>query len=37
MGYHWVDLYVGTHVTKGDLDLRDLHGRVLSYFEAWLK
>jgi hypothetical protein len=35
--YHWADLYVGTHVTKGDVDLADLHLRVLSCFDAWLK
>ena len=35
--YHWVDLYVGTHVPTGDVDLPDFHGRVTSYFDAWLK
>lgn len=35
--YHWVDLYVGTHVPRGDVDLIDLHTRVLSCFDAWLK
>ena len=35
--YHWVDLYVGTHVPKGDVDLAELHSRVVSCFDAWLK
>jgi hypothetical protein len=35
--YHWVDLYVGTHVPKGDVDLLALHNKVLSYFDAWLR
>ncbi len=35
--YHWFDLYVGTHVPRGDIDLSDLHAKLLSYFEAWLR
>jgi hypothetical protein len=35
--YHWVDMYVGTHIPKGDADLLDRHTRVLSYFDAWLR
>ena len=35
--YHWVDVYAGTHVRKGEVDLVDLHARVLSYFDDWLK
>ena len=35
--YHWVDVYVGTHVPKGDVDMADLHKRVLSYFDGWLR
>jgi hypothetical protein len=35
--YHWVDMYAGTHVPKGDVNLMDLHDRVLSYFDAWLR
>jgi hypothetical protein len=35
--YHWVDMYVGTHVSKGDVDLADLQAHVLSHFDAWLK
>jgi hypothetical protein len=34
--YHWVDMYVGTHVRKGDLDLDDLHARFLSHFQPWV-
>jgi hypothetical protein len=35
--YHWVDLYVGTHVPVGDVDMSDLHGRVTSCFDVWLR
>lgn len=35
--YHWVDMYAGTHVPKGEVDVTDLHRRVLSYFDAWLR
>jgi hypothetical protein len=35
--YHWVDMYVGTHVLRGDVDLSALYSRVLSYFDAWLR
>jgi hypothetical protein len=35
--FHWVDLYVGTHVQTGEVDLYDLHNRVTSYFEPWLR
>jgi len=35
--YHWVDVYVGTHVPKGNIDLADLNARVLSHFDTWLK
>jgi hypothetical protein len=36
-GFHWVDVYVGTHVAKGDIDLQSLHKHTLSYFDAWLR
>jgi len=36
-GYHWADVYVGTHVPMGDIDVLDLHDRVTSCFEPWLK
>jgi hypothetical protein len=35
--FHWVDVYVGTHVPKGDVDLARLFGDVLSSFEHWLR
>jgi hypothetical protein len=35
--YHWVDMYAGAHVPRGDVDVVDLHTRVLSYFDLWLK
>jgi hypothetical protein len=35
--FHWVDLYIGTHVPKGDVDLAELHSRVMSCFDAWLR
>jgi hypothetical protein len=36
-GYHWVDLYVGTHVTKGEVKLHQFHLDVVSPFGHWLK
>lgn len=36
-GYHWVDLFVGTHVAKGEVKLHQLHLDVLSPFAPWLK
>jgi hypothetical protein len=35
--YYWVDLYVGTHVPKGEVDLSGLYTNVLSCFNPWLK
>jgi hypothetical protein len=35
-GYHWVDLYVGTHVSRGDVDVKKLHQDTLSYFDHWV-
>lgn len=35
--FHWVDVYIGTHVPKGDVDLGRLFGDALSPFEHWLK
>lgn len=35
-GYHWVDLYVGKHVAKGDVDVDGLYQNVLSYFDHWV-
>lgn len=34
-GYHWLDVYVGTHVPKGDHDLDKLYKDTLSYFDHW--
>lgn len=34
--YHWVDIYVGTYVAKGDVDIKDLYKRVLSHFNDWV-
>jgi hypothetical protein len=34
--YHWVDIYVGTYVAKGDVDIKDLYKRVLSHFDEWV-
>jgi hypothetical protein len=36
-GYHWVDVYVGAHIAKGDVDLQGLNRQVLSQFRAWLR
>jgi hypothetical protein len=36
-GYHWVDIYVGTHVPKGEIDLLAFHSKTLSHFDAWLR
>jgi hypothetical protein len=35
-GYHWVDLYVGRHVPKGDIDVDRLYKDTLSYFDHWV-
>jgi hypothetical protein len=35
--YHWVDLYIGAHVAKGDVDINELYKNVLSPFNDWLK
>ena len=34
--YHWVDIYVGTYVTKGEQDVSRLYRDVLSYFSQWV-
>jgi hypothetical protein len=34
--FHWVDVYAGAYVPKGEVDLLQLHGRILSYFESWV-
>jgi hypothetical protein len=35
-GYHWVDLYVGTHVHKGEVAVGDLY-KTLACFDPWVK
>jgi hypothetical protein len=35
-GYHWVDIYAGTYVPKGDQDLSILDRTVLSHFSPWV-
>lgn len=35
--YHWVDIYAGTYVETGDVDLLKLYTTALSYFEPWLR
>lgn len=34
--YHWVDLYAGTYVAPGDVDVARLFKDVLSHFEPWV-
>ena len=34
--FHWVDLYVGVHLAKGELDLVGWYRRTLSHFDAWV-
>jgi hypothetical protein len=34
--FHWVDLYVGVHVAKGELDLTGWYQRTLSHFDPWV-
>jgi len=34
--YHWVDLYAGTYVAKGDVDLGPLFKDVLSPFDPFV-
>jgi hypothetical protein len=36
-GYHWVDVYVGAHIAKGDVNLHGLNKQVLSKFTGWLR
>jgi hypothetical protein len=35
--YHWVDIYAGTYVAKGDVDLGELDQKVLSYLDPWVR
>ncbi len=34
--YHWVDIYAGTYVTKGEQDVSGLGRNVLSHFNPWV-
>lgn len=34
--YHWVDLYAGTHVPRGEVDVKRLYRRLLSHFDEWV-
>ena len=34
--YYWVDIYIGTHVSAGDVDLNKLHKQVLSHLDEWV-
>jgi len=34
--YHWIDLYAGTYVSKGDVDILQLVKGVLSHFDPWV-
>jgi hypothetical protein len=34
--YHWVDIYVGTHLGKGNVDINKFYQRVLSKFNEWV-
>jgi hypothetical protein len=35
--FHWVDVYAGSYVPKGEVDLSKLHADVLSYLEPWIR
>jgi len=35
--FHWVDLYAGTYIPKGEVDLGELDEKVLSYFDQWVR
>ena len=35
-GYHWVDLYVGKHVAKGEILVEALYQNTLSHFDPWV-
>ena len=35
--HHWVDLYAGSYIPKGEVDIGELDQKVLSYFEHWVK
>jgi len=33
----WVDMYLGTHVAKGEIDIQNLYRNVLSPFVEWVR
>ena len=35
--FHWVDVYAGSYVPKGEVDLGELHAKLLSYLEPWIR
>ena len=35
--FHWVDIYAGSYVPKGEVDLSKLHATLLSYLEPWIR
>jgi len=34
--YHWVDIYVGTYVAKGNIDIKEFYQRVLLNLNEWV-
>jgi len=34
--FHWVDIYVGTYLTKGNIDIREFYQQVLLKFNEWV-
>jgi len=35
--FHWLDIYAGTYLPKGDVDLGELDRKVLSYLDPWVR
>jgi hypothetical protein len=35
--FHWVDICAGSYVHKGEVDLGELHAKLLSYLEPWIR
>ena len=35
--FHWVDIYAGSYVPKGEVDLGKVHATLLSYLEPWIR
>jgi hypothetical protein len=34
--FHWVDIYVGTYLAKGNIDIKEFYQRVLLNFNEWV-